>query len=213
MRLAYHRVVPEPIADRLDGQSEVWDKELDLTQGKRYQVYAPSGTGKSTFLHCAYGLRRDHSGSVSLDGETVEEMSAVRLAEIRQRHLSIVFQDLRLFMDLTALDNILVKAALYGTPDRPRIDRYAEALGVTRLYEKPANTLSYGERQRFALIRALIQPFDWLLLDEPFAHLDEGNTNIAAGLINERLEELGAGMIRCSLGEADPLKYDLKLRL
>ena len=84
----------------------------------------------------------------------------------------------------------------------------AKNLGVSDLLDKACHTLSYGQRQRIAIIRALCQPFDFLLLDEPFSHLDEANTMKACQLIDEVVREQKASLILVSLGERFHFQYD-----
>jgi putative ABC transport system ATP-binding protein len=88
-----------------------------------------------------------------------------------------------------------------------------ETLGVDHLKEKKAKHLSYGERQRFAIIRSLISSFEWLLLDEPFSHLDKANANKAAALIQENCKERNAGMIVAGLDEDQFFTYDKTILL
>ena len=86
-------------------------------------------------------------------------------------------------------------------------------LGLDGKWNQKAETLSYGERQRVAIIRSLLQPFKWLLLDEPFSHLDNENTHKAATLIWNRVQELNAGMMVVDLEDNEWFPYTRKLLL
>ncbi|MEL4382976.1 ATP-binding cassette domain-containing protein, partial [Shewanella algae] len=88
-----------------------------------------------------------------------------------------------LFPQLTIRENINLKIALCKQPVRANIDAMADRLAITHILDKPAHICSYGEQQRAAIIRALVQPFSYLLLDEPFSHLDQENTRKAIDLI------------------------------
>ena len=99
-------VKPAPIQDRLLHISEVWDTDLSFEKGKRYLISAASGKGKSTLLHVMYGLRTDYTGEIQIDKKSVHGFNLEDWAMIRQQRLSLVFQDLRLFPDLTGLENI-----------------------------------------------------------------------------------------------------------
>ena len=88
----------------------------------------------------------------------------------------------------------------------------AQNLGIENLLEKKCGELSYGQRQRVAIIRALSQPFEYLLLDEPFSHLDDENTQKACTLIETALAKNNAGLILVSLGEKYFLKYDKEIK-
>ena len=213
MKIQLNQVVPEPLAHVLEGNSEIWNTSVAFEPGKRYQVHAPSGKGKSTFIHILYGIRHDYEGEVTIEGQAIPQIKKSRWAQIRQQDFSIVFQDLRLFMDLTARENIQVKAVLYKDNLEDEIKRMAELLGVTHVLDKKAALLSYGERQRVAIIRALIQPFRVLLLDEPFSHLDEGNIQKACELMDEKCKQNNATMVMTSLGYPYFLEFDQKLIL
>ena len=201
MTIGFHNVTPAPLAGVIDSNTDVWQKECIFESGKKYRIVAPSGKGKSTFIHYIYGLRFDYTGDVKLDHNKTTTVSPDHWADLRQLQISIVYQDLRLFLHLTARQNIQVKSSLYHDFDEAQITRMAERLGVESLLDKPCHTLSYGERQRIAIIRALIQPFNWLLLDEPFSHLDKENSLKAATLIEEAVQERKSGVIITSLGQ------------
>ena len=176
-------------------------------------MVAPSGKGKSTLLHIIYGLRDDFEGNLMIDEKPVANFQNDDWSELRQQQLSIIFQDLRLFPELTAMENIQLKANLKNYKTLEEIHQMAVQLGVETLLEKTAKTLSYGQRQRIAIIRALCQPFDFLLLDEPFSHLDAMNVKIASDLIEAEVNRQNAGLILVSLGEKYHFNYDNKLML
>jgi len=200
---------PRPmIDDGIDPSSQIWDKACQFEKGRRYLIVAPSGKGKSTLLHCIYGLRNDYEGQVQLEGQNIREISPESWSALRQKKLSIVFQDLRLFGSLTALENIQLKSNLSDHLSESQIREMATQLGIANLLGKTCDSLSYGQRQRVAIIRALAQPFDFLLLDEPFSHLDTENIRIASELILDRLKAQSAGLLLVSLGEDYGLVYD-----
>jgi putative ABC transport system ATP-binding protein len=213
MTISFNNVTPAPLAGVISSTTTIWQCDCSFEAGKSYRVVAPSGKGKSTFIHYIYGLRNDFSGIVRLDGHEVHHIPADEWAELRQEKLSIVYQDLRLFLHLTALQNIQVKSVLSKENVDVKIQSMAERLQVSHLLEKSCNTLSYGERQRIAIIRSLVQPFDWILLDEPFSHLDQENGTRAAALINEAVRERKAGMIVTSLGQDNFFNYDKEFQL
>lgn len=210
MTIEFNLVIPEPIQSNYNPASEIWNQKFSLQTGTEYNINAKSGKGKSTFTQIIYGIRKDFQGDVLVDNKSIKSISNADLAKMRQEQLSILFQDLRLFTELTAKDNILVNAALNDDPPLHLINDWANQLGVAHLLERPAGLLSYGERQRIALIRALIQPFQWILLDEPFSHLDLENTEIAYSLIKQRAKEQNAGIILTTLGEDHFLDGQMK---
>ena len=93
------------------------------------------------------------------------------------------------------------------------IDAMAERLGVSHILERKGEICSYGEQQRIAIIRALMQPFELLLMDEPFSHLDNANTSKAAELIAEECDKRNAAFILTDLEDDDHFNYSKKLNL
>jgi putative ABC transport system ATP-binding protein len=203
MTIELDQIVPIPLKDRFSQRtSDVWNNTLKLEQGEFVKIKAPSGTGKTTLVHILYKLRQDYEGSVRIDNTSILDIKDDTLATLRQHQISIIFQDLRLFPNLTARENIELKRVLQ-TPfyEAAVIDSMAEALGVTHIMEQQAGLCSYGEQQRIAIIRALIQPFSWLIMDEPFSHLDLANTQKAAALIQTECRKRNAGLIITDLDE------------
>jgi ABC-type lipoprotein export system ATPase subunit len=212
--ITLNKVKPFPLIENgINNGSNIFNTEGVFEKGKKYLVTAPSGKGKSTFLHLIYGLRNDYEGGISIGEKNITSFNFDDWATIRQKKLAIVFQDLRLFLDLSALDNILLKRDLSDTPSVSEVHAMAEKLGIGAHLNQRCETLSYGQRQRVAIIRALCQPFDFLLLDEPFSNLDVDNIKIATELIEKAVEKNNAGLILVSLGESYYFNYDKKLIL
>ncbi len=200
MQLRLQKVKPPNIPEARIRQSGVWGTDLLLTGASRVLVNAPSGSGKTTLIHLLYGLRREFSGKYELDGQDSAEFGRREWSEVRQARFSVVFQDLRLFPQATGMENIRLKSELRPVSAGKDIPAMAKRLGMDDKLDRPVNTLSQGERQRIAILRAMCQPFDWLLLDEPFSHLDEANIGFARALMLERVEEEKAGFLLAGLG-------------
>ncbi len=207
---------PFPLADRLtaNNNSHIWNKYLQLNDGEWIKITAPSGTGKTTLMHILYALRSDYTGNTIFNQHNLRTLAGNDLSTIRQYNLSVIFQDLKLFPLLTAKENIELKRVLQ-TPycSSERVYEMAQTLGVTHILEQPTSICSYGEQQRIAIIRALVQPFNWLIMDEPFSHLDQANKKIAATLIAEECIKRNAGLIITDLDDDDLFDYSRKLIL
>jgi len=215
MQIELKQIIPIPLQDKFSQRnSDLWNQTVLFQHGEWVKIKAPSGTGKTTFIHTLYKLRHDYSGKVFYNDQDIKNIKGDALAQIRQQKISIVFQDLRLFPNLTARENIELKRVLQ-TPfyEANMIDEMAEKLGVTTILNQRGGLCSYGEQQRFAIIRSLIQPFDWLLLDEPFSHLDQDNISKAAALIAEECSKRKAGFILTDLDEDEHFNYTRKLLL
>ena len=215
MQIELKQVVPIPLKDKfMQRHSGVWNTGVVFKQGEKVKIKAPSGTGKTTLVHILYKLRRDYEGAVLLDNTDTKNIDDATLAVIRQQQLSIIFQDLRLFPNLTARENIELKRVLQKPfYESGVIDTMAGQLGVTHILNQRAGLCSYGEQQRIAIIRALVQPFSWLIMDEPFSHLDQANITKAAALINEECLKRNAGFILTDLDEDTHFEYSRQLGL
>lgn len=214
MNLRLKNLLPLPLHDRLAGRpSEVWQQEVSLPQGDQVFVQAPSGAGKTTLVHILYGLRQDYNGEVCWNGDDIKTQSTETIARWRAQSISIIFQDLRVFPELTAWENLDIKRRLTNTITAKEANEWLERLGIAHRKDKPAKTLSYGEQQRLVIIRALLQPFGWLLMDEPFSHLDKANTEKAIGLIGEVVARYNAGLLLADLDENQYFPYTQTLHL
>src|SRR6185295_14901973 len=132
---------------------------------------APSGTGKSTLIAYLYGIRKDFSGTIRFGNDS--SISLKQWSELRNKKIAVVFQDLRLFPQLTAMENIQLKNSFSKSKTEEEIIQLAAKLGIDHKLKSKCGNLSLGQQQRVAIIRSLCQPFEFLLLDEPFSHLDD----------------------------------------
>jgi putative ABC transport system ATP-binding protein len=213
MQINLQEVVPTYFERDQTNGSEVWGKSIVLNKGEHVHIVAPSGSGKTSLIHFIYGLRKDYDGKISYQNENIKNFSLEKFSTFRQKNLSIVFQDLRLFTDQTARENIELKRQLNPYHPAQKIDEMAKRLGIANKLNRLAKTCSYGEQQRIAIIRSLMQPFDFLLLDEPFSNLDENNRNKAFELIDEECKQRNASMIFADLKVLDFFTNEKRLRL
>ncbi|MEO8413934.1 MAG: ATP-binding cassette domain-containing protein [Ginsengibacter sp.] len=213
MQIILQEILPGYIEREHTANSEVWGKKIIIHKGEHLHIVAPSGRGKTSLIHFIYGLRKDYTGDITYDDVKIKNLSRENFSSFRKNKISIIFQDLRLFEDQTARENLEIKRILdpYHLPKK--IDEMAKRLGVERKLSQQAKTCSYGEQQRFAIIRSLMQPFDFLLLDEPYSHLDEANRKKAMDLIYEECEKRNAAMIFADLKPIDLLKGEKVLML
>lgn len=180
--------------------SEVWSADLTLHRGRSYLIEAASGGGKSSLVAFLYGLRDDYEGTVAFDGRDIRTFGVGEWQRLRREHLAWLPQELGLFPDLTAIDNILLKNALAEGVTLRTVETWMERLGIASRRDWPVGRLSIGQQQRVALIRSLCQPFDFIILDEPVSHLDERNNREAAAIIADEARRREAGIITTSVG-------------
>lgn len=213
-RIALENVVPAVFGGNGNLVSDVWRQNVTFEKGRTYLVEAASGTGKSTMCSYIIGYRNDYSGRILFDDEDIRSFGDVRWSHIRQRNISLLFQELRLFPELTALENIAIKNQLTKHKSDADIIEWFERLGIGDKVDSRLGLMSYGQQQRVAMIRALVQPFDFIVVDEPISHLDEENSRIMADIMHEEAMEQGAGVIVTSIGKhMSNLKYDGIIKL
>ena len=152
-------------------------------------------------------MRSDYNGTISYSGKSMSRFSLEELARYRKDHISIVFQDMKLFEDQTVQQNLEIKRQLNPYHPVEKIKEMAMQLGVADRLAYKCGTCSYGEQQRVAIIRSLLQPFDLLLLDEPFSHLDNDNSEKAMRLILEEAQSRKATVIFADLERSEIFPY------
>lgn len=209
MQIQLQQLVPIPLKEKFSQRrSDLWNTNITFQGGEWIKIVAPSGTGKTTLMNILYKVRHDYEGSVKWDNLDLKNISGDELAKLRQQKVSVIFQDLRLFENLTARENIELNRVLQKPYyEENMIDEMANQLGITHILHQRAGVCSYGEQQRIAIIRALVQPFEWLIMDEPFSHLDLVNMHKAAQLIGVECTKRNAGFVLTDLDEDSLFPY------
>lgn len=205
--------LPQVFAGRDPVPSDIWQTHCTFEREKTYLVEAHSGTGKSSMCSFIIGYRNDYSGQILFDGQDVRQLKVDDWTHQRQQSLSHLFQELRLFPELTAYENVEIKNQLTHFKSRKQIEEWFERLGIADKLDTKCAIMSFGQQQRVAMIRALVQPFQFILADEPISHLDEANSQIMADIMMEEARRQGAGVIVTSIGKHMDLAYDKVLKL
>jgi len=213
MDITFQNIMPQPLASIQHGDESIWGNHIVLRQGRKIMLNASSGKGKSTFTSVVFGLRKDFEGKLLYDQTDTAKYAPADWTEIRKNKISVVFQDLQLFPTLSVKENLLLKNDLCQVFTEKELIQMLEALEIDNKWEQKCGLLSMGQQQRVAIIRALCQPFEWLILDEPFSHLDVENTRRSLRLIDERCNHLKAGFVLTSLGDRHEYNYDDEIKL
>ena len=200
MKIELKNIVPNPMKDDAFNAESIWRKEFTLESNHSYLISSDSGKGKSTLLSYIFGLRADYSGSISIDEENQKNISIDSWSKLRTNKLSYLLQDLRLFNHLSVWDNLIIKNKLTNHKTATQIEEMLDEFGLLSKKHQLAGKLSLGQQQRVALIRCLLQPFEFLLLDEPFSNIDDTNIQIAKKLIKQECKANNAGFILATLG-------------
>ena len=144
--------------------------DLDIEKGEFCVLLGPSGSGKSTLLNIIAGIDGADEGSITIEGERLEDMTEKKLSLYRRKHLGYIFQMYNLIPNLTVRENIEVGAYLSDHP--LDVDELLHTLGLYEHQKKLPNQLSGGQQQRTAIGRAIVKNPDILLCDEPTGALD-----------------------------------------
>lgn len=193
--------------------SQVWLRELDFTAPNSYLIEAESGTGKSSLCSYIYGNRHDYSGEILFDGENIRTFSISQWCELRTRAIALLPQEMRLFPELTVKENVLIKNRLTDFKTESEILEMLRRLEISEKTNQLVSRLSVGQQQRVAIVRALCQPFDFLILDEPVSHLDERNNTIVSSLIADEVKSQSASIIATSVGNKISLPFSIQISL
>ncbi|HEY3753967.1 MAG TPA: ATP-binding cassette domain-containing protein [Pseudonocardiaceae bacterium] len=165
---------------------------LDLLAGQCLALTGPNGTGKSTLLHCLYGLRPPTEGFVTVCGSRPDE----RAPDFR-RSVSVLLDDSALFDELSPRQHLdlLFRSFPGATPPDDLVAEWLEPAGLGHRVDVAAGQLSAGQRRRLLLLGALARPHDLVLLDEPERALDTAGLDWLAGLVNADTEEGAAAVL------------------
>lgn len=171
---------------------------LRVHAGEPLAVLGPSGCGKTTLLRLLAGLLTPEEGSVTLAGTPLGALSAAEKRDFRLRRVGLVFQDFALLDHLSVVENLLLPTRFMGLPHAAaevRARELAARLEVDALWHRPAARLSQGERQRVAVVRALVHQPDFVFADEPTASLDAARRALVMDLLAQECSARGAVLV------------------
>ena len=167
--------------------------DLDIEEGQLVAIVGPSGSGKSTILNMITGIDRPTAGSVTIDGQRIDQMKEDNLAVWRGGNVGIVFQFFQLFPTLTALENVMLpmdftkRGSVKERKDAARA--HLELVGLGDKVDNLPSELSGGQQQRVAIARALANDPKIVIGDEPTGNLDsktEGQMFELFGKLNDQ---------------------------
>jgi len=185
--------------------SAIWERSLTFSCGEGVIVHGPSGTGKSTFLSILFGLEKRWTGHLEIDGIDPTVHPIRHWPALRSNRITMVAQDFHLFERLSGRDNLRRIPRRAKDAEDSVMEDWASVLGIADILDRTPLEWSTGQRQRFAILRALAKPWRWLLLDEPYSHLDPFARKTAHELILSVCESRSGGWLLTSLIPDPPL--------
>ena len=174
--------------------------DLNIEKGEFCVLLGPSGSGKSTLLNIIGGIDGADEGSITIEGERLEDMTEKKLSMYRRKHLGYIFQMYNLIPNLTVRENIEVGAYLSEQP--LDVDELLHTLGLYEHQRKLPNQLSGGQQQRTAIGRAIVKNPDILLCDEPTGALDYQTSKEILKLIETVNQRYGNTIIMVTHNDA-----------
>ena len=174
------------------------DVGLTLRAGERVALMGPSGSGKSSLLHCLAGVVRPQTGEVHFEGHRVDRLSESGRSALRLRRMGMVFQFGDLVPELTLVENVMLPLQVLGarrTQARTRAMEVLERLGVAEVADSRAGATSGGQAQRAAVARALVHRPPVVFADEPTGSLDSFNAERVLDAMVELAQETGAALL------------------
>lgn len=192
----------------LDGVS------FSVEKGEFVAIVGTSGSGKSTLLHMIGGLDQPTSGTVTVDGQRLDQMTSDGLTIFRRRNIGFVFQQYNLVPMMNIWENIVLPARLDGKrPDAEYVDQIVQILGLGGKLENLPNTLSGGQQQRAAIARALSVKPSVLLADEPTGNLDSRTSQDVIGLLKVTNQQFHQTIVMITHNEEIAQMADRILRI
>jgi putative ABC transport system ATP-binding protein len=210
LKITFNNITPLSF-EHNQKEDSIWGFNNLLESPGVYKVIASSGSGKSTLISILSGLRSDYAGDIKYDNQSILDFNAKDWSELRSQKISLVYQDLRLFPGLTVRENILLSQDITGVKSSAamtELEAFASTMNISNQLDKLVKHLSFGQMQRVAIIRAMMRNYEWLILDEPFSHLDQTNASIAWGLITQEAKKKNAGIIIACLDPYEFIKAD-----
>lgn len=179
-----------------DGKAALRIDAWQVGQGEHWLVLGPSGSGKTTLLHALAGILLPTAGTVAVAGQDLGALAPAALDRFRGQHIGIVLQRLHLIASLSVMDNLLLAQYLAGaTQDRRRVTEVLSGLDLGGKAGAKPHELSFGQAQRVAVARAVINRPQLLLADEPTSNLDDARCTQALELLQTQAQNCGATLV------------------
>ncbi len=173
--------------------------DCSIPKGALTTISGPSGSGKTTFMYALAGLSEEVKGEVSYGDVSLYSLGTTERDHFRLKNISFIFQHLNLFGFMNVEDNIRLNYILrnekVSREVEERIDEYLDIMKLGEVRKKEIQTLSGGEKQRIAIIRAFISGAKYIFADEPTGNLDRENSYLFMDCLKDIMEESDATVV------------------
>ncbi len=180
------------------------DVDLDVADGEIVEIQGQSGSGKTTLLLAGGGMQKPTAGQVSVGGQDLFRMTTSNRIAYRSRNIGYLFQTLQLLPYLTVFQNLILGPGVLSREAKSLLEQFGLS---ERMHHKPGS-LSHGQRQRTALIRAMVHQPKLIIADEPTGNLDEENARIVFQSLR-RFADAGNAVL---IASHDPILSDFSDR-
>lgn len=188
--------------------------DLSVQPQERVAIIGPSGSGKTTLLLILTGLETPSQGTISIAQQPLHDMSSDDRADLRRRHIGIVFQSFHLIPSLTARENVALPLEIAGQADsRIRAMSMLDKVGLSLRCDHYPAQLSGGEQQRVAMARALVHEPELIVADEPTGNLDEKTGELIMQLLFDLNRDSGSTLLLVTHDNELAARCDRTLRL
>jgi len=197
-------IVVSGVCKQFDGREILHSLSFTVNSGDFLSITGESGSGKSTLLGIMGGVLRPDAGSVTVGGTDIASLSEKDLAKMRRTRLGFVYQFFNLIPTMTVKENILLPLVLDKKKPSDYKQKFDELIEFTRLgsvLDSYPDTLSGGEQQRAAILRALIHDPEVILLDEPTGNLDSENARAVMTLLSDLNKKYGVTIVQVTHSE------------
>lgn len=150
-------------------------------------IYGSTGTGKTTLLNMIYMIDNDYAGDILIDSEDIKKINNKKMSLLRNKKISYIFQDFKLFNNLNVIDNLMIPTYINKEPNS--LDILISKFQISDLLYKKVNKLSGGEKQKITIVRSLVNNPNIILADEPTSSLDAKSEKVVMNMMKQLSKE------------------------
>ena len=199
---------------------KIFVPSLEIKKGEKVLLLGESGSGKTTLLSLICGFLNPLSGSISINGNTINELSSKKRDEYRADNIGIIFQQFNLLPYANVVDNVLLPLYFSQARSKNIVNKRAAALELFKQLRLPddiaqykASNLSVGQQQRVAVARALIGNPSLIIADEPTSSLDTNAQQLFLDLMFKQISENNSTLLMVSHDKSLSNRFDRQIKI